>query len=107
MVDFLEESRKADLDRRVKALEEQRIEQMKQLEKHSISSDLGHTVLAKVKRKKKQAKQQANENAEVIVSELKGGLDQVEVFIKGKMADKMKAAYQKENRKLIKGRNLK
>lgn len=101
MVDFLEESRKADLDRKIRALEEQRIERMKQLEKHSISSDLGHTVLAKVKRKKKQAKQQAKENAEVIVSELKGGLDQVEVFLKGKMADKMKSAYKKENQKLI------
>lgn len=60
---------------------------MKQLEKHSISSDLGHTVLAKVKRKKKQAKHQTKENAEV--------------FIKGKMADKMKSAYKKENQKII------
>ncbi|WP_436666813.1 hypothetical protein [Latilactobacillus sakei] len=87
MVDFLKESRRTELDRRLKALEEQRIERMKQLEKHSISSDLGHTVLAKVKRKKKQAKHQTKENAEV--------------FIKGKMADKMKSAYKKENQKII------
>ena len=101
MVDFLEESRKADLDRKLKALEQQRIERMKQIEKHSISGDIGHIVLAQVKHKKKLAKQQSKQNSELIISSVKTDLDKVEVFIKGKMADKMKTAYKNENQKLL------
>ncbi len=100
MVDFLKESRKAAIDKSFKDMQEQRINQMKSLEKWDISNTLSKAVLDTVESKKSKVKTKVTNDSKDISDAIESDFKELKVYIKGKVTSGIKDAYDDEDKKL-------
>ena len=100
MVDFVKEEQLSALNKSLEALQEQKKALIKALEVWDIAHSISGTVLGQVAIQKKKARNDSKIDRQNVANELESGLDELHLYLKGKVTAEMKKAYSQENSKL-------